>query len=109
MAIADRENVVTGLLAWLLGDSSPLQLDRRVAILAAIVGDSLPGVCATRTRTEHQDIDLIVTCTLAGGAGLSEQEIRRSASDFNCNTRPSRRSANRSRTLHGQEKPSTAW
>ncbi len=67
MAMADRENVQTGLLAWVLGNESPLDVRRRVAVLSAITGKQLPPVRATKSETEDQDIDLVVTCELESG------------------------------------------
>ncbi|MEP7119880.1 MAG: PD-(D/E)XK nuclease family protein [Byssovorax sp.] len=68
MAMADRENVQTGLLAWLLGAHSPLPVSSRVAILTRLSGRELPPVTATMAKTEDQNIDLVIACKLEDGS-----------------------------------------
>ncbi|TKD01987.1 PD-(D/E)XK nuclease family protein [Polyangium fumosum] len=62
MAVADRENVQTGLLAWLLGVHSPLSAPVRAEILGRLTGHNLPPVISTTATTEDGNIDLVVTC-----------------------------------------------
>lgn len=71
MAMADRENFHTALLAWMLGEKSPLPLARKVAVLNALLGAPLPMLASMTTDTEQADIDLVVTCLLRDGSSFA--------------------------------------
>ena len=68
MSLANLERVHTSILAWILGEDSPLPLRQRANIVAALSGiDPVASPTGTRSVMEYEHIDLLVTVVHAGG------------------------------------------
>ena len=62
MSLADRERVHTSILAWIIGEYSPLPLRQRTEIITAL-GELEPSIdpIATTAATEVESIDLLAS------------------------------------------------
>lgn len=60
MSLGDRERVHTALLAWLLGEHSPLEPGRRGQLAGMLAGEAAWEVTRTSSRTEVKHLDVLV-------------------------------------------------
>jgi hypothetical protein len=60
VSLAAREPVYSAALAWMLDEGSPLTLQQRLAVLAAISGSRAEGTRMS-AETEWNDLDVLVT------------------------------------------------
>jgi hypothetical protein len=68
MSLADRERVHTSVLAWLLGEDSPLPVRQRADIIAGLGGTApVPNPVRTSASTEVDKLDVLVKLDHQGG------------------------------------------
>lgn len=76
MSLGDRERVHTALLAWLLGEHSPLEPRRRGQLAAALAGEPAWEVTRTQSWTEAKRLDVLVELESAAETRLLAIEAK---------------------------------
>lgn len=61
VSLAARERVYSAAFAWALDEKSPLPLEQRLSIVAALSGAETASTRAIKASTEHERIDLLLT------------------------------------------------
>jgi hypothetical protein len=67
VSLAAREPVYSAAFAWALDDQSPLPLEQRLAVIAALSGADTKGGRAISATTEWYDVDLLLTVEREAG------------------------------------------